>query len=335
MKILIATGIYPPQLGGPATYAKNIKDAFLSLNHTVSVKRFTIENKLPTGIRHICFFFKSFFSVLKSDFSLSLDTFSVGAPIVLASKILNKKSIIRIGGDFLWESYLNRTGEYILLSEFYGNNLEKLNLKEKLIFSVSKWVLKNADAIVFSTNWQKEIFVKNYNINKTNVSVIENFYGSKIDGLKNYEKSKKVFVSGVRNIKWKRGFLDNAFSKAQSVDQSLFLDKETCDYDCFLEKIKNSYAVILVSLADISPNTILDAVRCNKPFILTKENGLDRLKEIAILVDPKNEDEIKEKILWLANPENYLSQKRKIEAFSFTHSWEEMANEFINIFKKI
>jgi glycosyltransferase involved in cell wall biosynthesis len=91
----------------------------------------------------------------------------------------------------------------------------------------------------------------------------------------------------------------------------------------------------LVSLADISPNTILDALRCNKPFILTKENGLDRLKDIAILVDPKNEDEIKEKILWLSDKENYLSQKKKIESFSFTHSWEEMANEFINLFKKI
>jgi hypothetical protein len=211
MKILIATGIYPPQLGGPATYAKNIRDAFLSLKHEVFIKRFTIENKLPTVIRHIWFFFKSFVSILKSDFSLSLDTFSVGAPIVLASKILNKKSIIRIGGDFLWESYLNRTGESVLLSEFYGKTLENLNFKEKIIFSVSKWVLKNADAIVFSTNWQKEIFVKNYNIDKNKVSVIENFYGNKIGDLINYEKDKKIFVSGVRNLKWKRGLLDSAF----------------------------------------------------------------------------------------------------------------------------
>lgn len=335
MKILIATGIYPPQLGGPATYAKNIRDAFLSFNHKVFIKRFTVENKLPTVIRHIWFFFKSFVSISKSDFSLSLDTFSVGAPIVLASKIFNKKSIIRIGGDFLWESYLNRTGESVLLSEFYGKTLENLNFKEKIIFSVSKWVLKNADAVVFSTNWQKEIFVKNYNIDKNKVSVIENFYGNKIGDLINYEKDKKVFVSGVRNLKWKRGLLDGAFLKAQFIDRSLFLDKETCDYDCFFEKIKNSYAVILVSLADISPNTILDALRCNKPFILTKENGLDRLKDIAILVDPKNEDEIKEKILWLSDKENYLSQKKKIESFNFTHSWEEMASEFINLFKKI
>jgi hypothetical protein len=37
----------------------------------------------------------------------------------------------------------------------------------------------------------------------------------------------------------------------------------------------------------------------------------------------------------LSDKENYLSQKKKIESFSFTHSWEEMANEFINLFKKI
>ena len=49
-------------------------------------------------------------------------------------------------------------------------------------------------------------------------------------------------------------------------------------------------------LGDISPNLILDAVRHNKPFILTQENGLtDRLGDIGLYVDPENVDDIKEK----------------------------------------
>jgi glycosyltransferase involved in cell wall biosynthesis len=334
MKLLIATGIYPPQIGGPATYAKNLKEAFSSLGHKVFVKKYGFENFLPSGIRHFWFFIKSLSPVFQSDFCLALDTFSVGAPIVLASKIFNKKVILRIGGDFLWESYLNRTGETILFSEFYDVARGKLNLKEKIIFEVSKWVLRNTDMIVFSTNWQKEIFIKNYFLDREKVSVVENFYGAKEPNAFS-EKGKKIFVSGVRNLKWKRGFLDSAFALASKNDNSLVLDKETCDYDCFFNKIKKCYAVILVSLADISPNTILDALRCNKPFILTKENGLDRIRDLAILVDPRDENDIKEKILWLADEKNYMYQKAKIEKFDFVHSWEDIAKEFITIFNKI
>ena len=70
-------------------------------------------------------------------------------------------------------------------------------------------------------------------------------------------------------------------------------------FEKFMERISRCYAVILASLGDISPNMILDAIRHNKPFILTKETGLyDRLKNIAIFVDPENTDDIKEKILF-------------------------------------
>jgi len=61
-------------------------------------------------------------------------------------------------------------------------------------------------------------------------------------------------------------------------------------YDSFVEKIHRSYAVILVSLGDISPNMILDAIRLNRPFICTKEVGIyDRIKGAGIFVDPLDE----------------------------------------------
>ncbi|PIR76833.1 MAG: hypothetical protein COU30_05750, partial [Candidatus Magasanikbacteria bacterium CG10_big_fil_rev_8_21_14_0_10_38_6] len=37
MKILIATGIFPPEIGGPATYVPRIAKEFLDRDHFVSV----------------------------------------------------------------------------------------------------------------------------------------------------------------------------------------------------------------------------------------------------------------------------------------------------------
>ena len=66
------------------------------------------------------------------------------------------------------------------------------------------------------------------------------------------------------------------------------------------------------SLGDISPNMIMDAIRYNRPFIVTRETGIyDRIKDIAIFVDPENTEDIAEKIVWLSQPENYEKQKEK------------------------
>src|SRR3989344_3417186 len=78
MKILIATGIFPPHIGGPAQYAKNLQIEFEKLGHEVKVATYTVERKLPTGIRHLFFFFKILPKTFWADAVVALVTFSVG-----------------------------------------------------------------------------------------------------------------------------------------------------------------------------------------------------------------------------------------------------------------
>src|SRR3989338_6966992 len=164
MRIFIATGIYPPKIGGPAQYAQNLKEALEKLGHRVAVKTYGIEDKLPTGVRHLFLFFKIILNVLKSDIVFALDTFSVGLPSVLACKIFNKKGIIRTGGDFLWEQYVERTKRKVLFRDFYQTEKDNFSFKEKIIFKLTKWTLKNTSKIIFSTSCQRDIFVKAYEI---------------------------------------------------------------------------------------------------------------------------------------------------------------------------
>jgi len=58
MNLLISTGIYPPKIGGPAQYSKNLKDSLESMGHSVALSTFGLENYLPTGFRHLYFFLK-------------------------------------------------------------------------------------------------------------------------------------------------------------------------------------------------------------------------------------------------------------------------------------
>lgn len=345
MRILIATGIYPPDIGGPAQYAVNVEKVWKSWGHHVDIKTFRLERKLPTVIRHVWYFFKCAPSAVRADFIFILDTFSVAVPAVLLGKIFGKKTIIRTGGDFLWESYVERTGDLVLLKNFYlpaqrtsrqagQTSVGKFSFKEKVIFKLTRWALKNASAIIFSTEWQKNIFLKAYELDTEKLSVIENYYGPKEIS---FEPIKKDFIAGTRPLKWKNEKrLAEAFERVKEKGEVLICDNEAKPFSVFMERLAHCYAVILVSLGDISPNMILDAIRHNKPFILTKETGLyERVKDCAIFVDPESVDDIAAKIEWLLDERNYEAQYQKIRAFTFTHSFEQIGSETLAVYRSI
>lgn len=334
ISICIATGIYPPELGGPAEYAKNLAEVWQKEGYDVSVQVFSRFNHVLTGVRHIFYFFSTLRAVWKADLVFILDTFSAALPAVVAAKLLGKKTILRTGGDFLWEGYVERTGERVLLREFYTHHSHPFSLKEKIIFSIITFILRNVDGLVWSTQWQKDIFMKPYGLKNQVHAVIENYYGEKFPYVPAQNKN---FVGGTRVLKWKNiPTLEAVFKEADVIASGAHLDLERVPHDLFLQKIRESYAVIIPSLGDISPNTILDAIRCEKPFIVTKETGLrERIAPVALFVDPKNPEDIKEKVLWLSNEDNYKTQCDKMKQYAFTHTWEKIAEEYIDLYKKI
>ncbi|MBI2097859.1 MAG: glycosyltransferase family 4 protein [Candidatus Vogelbacteria bacterium] len=323
MKILIATPLYPPDIGGPAQYAKNLETVWRQQGHEVIVAYFGKFLRWPTGLRHLIYFFSLLPKAARADFILALDTFSVGFPVVATAKLLGKKVIIRTGGDFLWEWYVERTGNPVLLRNFYLTSLAKLNLKEKIIFYLSRWTVKHCHKLIFSTNWQRQIWLEPYHLDLSKTAIIENYYGPKLPAGVPREQ---VFLVAGRNLKLKN--LDILKQTDFSFEIGQWLPK------VLAEKIKNCYALIVPSLSEISPNLILQAVQYNKPFILSAENGLrDRLGEVGLYIDPLNVEDIENKIMWLTDQNNYQRQSQKVANFSFAHSWSEIADEFLAVIK--
>ncbi|MEN9647354.1 MAG: hypothetical protein RLY57_158 [Candidatus Parcubacteria bacterium] len=341
MRILIATGIYPPAIGGPAQYAKGVEDAFRKRGDQVTIKTYgKIERILPVVLRHVYFALKSMWVYLRADKVIVLDTFSVAWPIAMLSVVFRKKFIVRTGGDFLWEAYVERTKKKVLFKDFYLSEVThvhdvSLTRKERWIFRMTQWILSKASAIVFSTQWQREIWNGPYHIDQLEktrgikVKIVENFIGNRIPPQVPQGKS---FVASTRPLVWKNiDMLQEVFDDKHIVEDGAKINAEKVEHELFLDTIAQSYAVILVSLGDISPNMILDAVRCGKPFICTRECGLySTLKDIGVWVDPLNKEDIKEKVLWLLNEENYQNQCIRVASFRETHSWDQIAGELIS-----
>ena len=329
LRILIAAGIYPPAVGGPAKYAKQLGDHWKREGHAVSVAAYRLEHSLPIGARHLLYFLRILPRVARADFIVAFDTLSVGLPAVLAARLFRKRIVIRAGGDFLWESYVERTGDLVLLRDFYQVARSKWSRKEKLIFFLTKHALQNASAIAFNSEFQRKIFISAYGLAERNACVILNHYGPKMPGEKPTEKN---FIWAVRPLKLKNGaLLREAFADAQAADPFLALDDHLTSHDELLRRIRSCYAVILPSITDISPNLILEAVQFGKPFICTTETGaFEALKDCGIFVDPTSKKALTEKILFLADEKNYQECARKVAAFELPpHGWSQIAAEFL------
>ncbi len=343
MKILICTGIYPPAIGGPAYYALGLENEFRRQGHTVRVLTYGFERKLPPIVRHIYFFLRTCFSLFGVDFVIALDTFSVGWPSMMASRLFGKKNILRIGGDFLWESYVERTHEDVTLSDFYKTFYKKLNLKEKLIFLITRFTLENSSVCVFSTSWQKDIWTKAYGLNPEKNVVIENEYKISNEktldsNFKNEQNLKKIYLWAGRDITLKNIVrLKKAFTEAQKKDSSLELSLVSgVSKEELYSRIAQCYAFILPSLSDVSPNVVLEAIGFGKPCIVTKENGIkDRLNDTVLYIDPLDQKDIEQKILNMAEPEIYKIYADRAQTFSFVHTTEDIAREFLALYSRI
>jgi glycosyltransferase involved in cell wall biosynthesis len=327
--IVIATGIYPPAVGGSAEYAINLERQYSALGHRVRLVKYGTERFLPSGFRHLVFFFKCLVALRRADFVLALDNFSAAAPAVLAARIMGKQSCVRVGGDFLWEQYVERTGEMIPLPDF-NKAIPALSRKERVIYKIIKWVFRSTDTLVFSTRWLSLIFADSYKLPPNKISIIENYFGSKIGDTTAVRKN---FVWAGRNIRLKNlTNIEKAFVEARKVNPEIELQVVRLGHAELLQKIRDAYATISVSLSEVSPNFVIESVYCGKPFVTTKYCGIsDRLGDTGLYADPNDVENIKEKILYLAQAKGYTEYLEKNRAFNFSHSWEEIALEFLRI----
>ncbi|MGC9605498.1 MAG: glycosyltransferase family 4 protein [Minisyncoccia bacterium] len=342
MRILIASGIYPPDIGGSAQYAYNLYETWKRQGHQVKVAAYRWERAVPSPLSNLLYLTKVLRKAWRADLVLVLDTWSAAVPAMMACAILRKRYILRTGGDRLWEAYAERTGEPVLFKDFYASKIDpalsRLSSKERMIWKYGGMALRKAAAVIFSTEWQRQTFEKAYGLSPKKTSIVENFYGRKE---KPSEPAGRAFVSGAREIKLKNADrLKSAFKTARAEAArkgfaDIDLDTGKAVYDNFVEKIRRAYAVVVPSLSEMSPNMALDAIRTGTPFILTKETGIaDRVKDVAVFIDPLDERDIADKILWMADPLNRAAQAEKIERFSFEHSWEEIAREIIKVAKR-
>ena len=345
-RVLVVTGIYPPEIGGTASYAAKLKEILSAGEWVVEVLSFAeksqsdggtyrISRRFPTGIRHILAFLRALPLVCKSDAVILLDHFSMGFPVSLATFICRRPYILRIGGDFLWESHVEMKRAQITLQAFY-ESLRPTN-KERIIFYLARFVMRGAALIAFSTEWQRRIFLSPYGIEEDRTAVLQNaveagtstahaqktqseiIYAGRFLFLKNLRRAMLAF----REFKIAQGGALKMRLIGEGPEErqlkTLALSYGVGDYVsieppmprlALMEAIKNARAVIVPSFSDISPNLALEALAAGVPAILTKHNGYNIGGEGGVVpIDPLLDTSFLDAYRRIANPVTYKKLK--------------------------
>ena len=236
-KIIIATPLYPPAIGGPALYAKHLGDEFRRRGYRVRIVSFGAFLRFPSGIRHLFYGVALFWRSVRGAAILSLDSFSVGAPAALVSWWYRIPLAVRLEGDFLWERFVERERSDCTLPEFISGEFIK-SKSDKCIRSVMELVHRRAAHIVFSSGWRRKMAFAFGNISAKKAHIVANAWPDKFSCPAS--ERKKIILWAGRMLYLKNLYrLIRAFRAANKGDYELHLVGEGPERFRVEEYVKN------------------------------------------------------------------------------------------------
>lgn len=170
MRLLIATPLYPPEPGGPATYAKLLADHLPERGVEVAVVKFACVRRRPKVWRHLAYLRLLIMEGKEADVILVLDPVSTGLPAAAASIILAKPLVAKIVGDYAWEQ-ARQHGITATLDDFVQTTA--VPIKIRALRMVQRWVARRARMIIVPSNYLRNI-VSSWGLPQNKITVIYN-----------------------------------------------------------------------------------------------------------------------------------------------------------------
>ena len=348
MDILITVGIFPPDIGGPASFVPKIAKYLINKGHNVKIiclsdkehltykddiNVIRINRSSPIIFRWLKTIVKIYSNSKKSDL---IFVNGLGTETTIANLFIRKKVIRKIVGDPVWERVYNKNLIDESFDDFQENNhglsisLQKMIRnwsinKSNLIITPSQHLKNFIDKIGFDKN----IFVINngVNIEQHNKVVLENniiqlLVVSRLVSQKNID----LIIKAVKVMENENIILNIVGDGSEINNLKLLVKKYELDKKInFIGKIENTKLNEYLKDADIFiqasnyeglPHSILEAMNFEIPILSTDVGGcsvlLNKGERGYIIPMPVSEIEISEGIRTIINNKDEASSKVKL-----------------------
>ncbi len=348
MDILITVGIFPPDIGGPASFVPKISKYLISKGHKVKIISLSekenlnyedeidvtrISRNLPIIFRWFRTITKIYKSAKNSDL---IFVNGLGTETTIANIFLRKIIIRKIVGDPVWERVYNKK---LTTESFDSFQKNKQRLSIKIQKNIRNWSIKNSNLIItpsehlktFIQNigFENDIYVINNGVEIKQIEkvtlenkIIKLVVVSRLVNQKNID----IVIKAVKRIEDKNILL-NIVGDGPEVNnlKNLVKEKSLNKRVSFIGKIKNSELHNYLEDADIFiqasnyeglPHSILEAINYEIPILSTEVGGcsaiLNKGERGYIIPTPVSEVEISEEIRTIINNKNEAKSKVKL-----------------------
>jgi len=372
MNILITVGIFPPDIGGPASFVPKISNFLVENGHNVKiiclsevgnnhiednldVIRIRRSNNLP--IRWL----KTIYQIVKNGRNSDLIFVNgLGVESAIAALMLKKKLIRKIVGDPVWERAYNQKKTSESFDEFQNNKHSFLIEVQKLL---RNWSINSAEIVITPSDHLKN-FVSELGFNN---EILKINNGVEITDIKrtNVHKadinlliiSRLVIQKNINIVIEAMELLDNKnvklsiigeggeFNKLEGVIHELNLQNRVQ----LLGKIDNNKISQFLLTADIFiqasdyeglPHSVLEAINYEIPILSTEVGGCKDLLNDGergfIIPIPPDKKIIAENIIYIINNQDEATKRADAAKvfISKEYSFLVQANQYMKIFQQ-
>lgn len=309
MHIVLATPLYPPEIGGPATYTKEIAQR-LRGEHTITivaladspeaipgVELVAISKKLPAFLRVPLFFFALVRRARTADVIYVQNAVAAGLPAVFAGAFLHKPVVLKFVGDEAWERATQAGLTSDLLDAFLAKPMPSVQIS--VLHAIQTFVLRRVSLVVPPSAFLGSILTKRYGLEESRVKVNYNAFEPTAEAGTVARVPRRIVSIG-RLVKWKHveGIIDalklvrltypdvslmvigdgpergalEAHAKEAGVEQSVsFMGR--CSHEEASALLKSGELQVLNSTYEGLPHVALESFAARVPIVATNIGG--------------------------------------------------------------
>lgn len=336
MKILIAADIFPPQSGGPATYAVILANELVkrgdevrivSLNPKSDKQAVKCEVAAVKSQNKLFKYWQYFWLLWKwvrlADVVYAMGPVNAGLSALLVTKLRSKKFVVKVVGDYAWEQGVIRFDVADAIEAFQDKN--KYPLPVKFLRRAERYVAQKANKVIVPSKYLKRI-VAGWGVKDENIAVVYNKVEYITANIIPHNDEKWVVTVG-RLVPWKgmatlidvvagisRQFPEAGW-KLKIIGAGPEMDKlkkqiKENDLDKIvqmtgalskmetLEYMASADVFVLNSGYEGFPHTLIEALNQGVPVLASRAGGNAEVLAADALFECNNKEEIKKKILF-------------------------------------
>lgn len=272
MKALLISGVYRPEIGGPATYLPALAQALIKRNYSVEILTLKNLSNSPTNeewpVNYIqrdqlllIRFIKTFLLILKKGkYSDVIFTNGLFQETALALLLLKKKSVAKVVGDPVWERARNKGLTKLNIDEF---NRSHLSINQRFQRWLIKWSL-NRFTLVTCPSLELKTLIEGWGVTQP-IKFIPN--GIAPIEKKNYQKQFDV-ISACRLVTWKN--LDKLILACAKANRTLAIVGSGPE-ELKLKSLVKLHNAKVTFLGQLSESEVTDYLQKSKVFALLSD----------------------------------------------------------------